>query len=229
MVGGLDRFRDHFKDHTHQYALIGGSACDLLMEQVALPFRATKDLDIVLMAESTDGTPRFYRFCAPQASGFPSMLELFSIRPARLPPVQGISLTPIPFDDGISSLSAILLDEQYYAFLKAGVRLVEGVSVVGAEHLVPLKARAWLDLTERKAAGNEIDGKDIRKHRNDVFRLYQIIDPAARGDLPPIVRADMRRFLIQVKSEQVDLQSLGLAQSSLGEVLDQLGKVYGAG
>ena len=90
MVGGLDRFRDHFRDHTHQYALIGGSACDLLMEQVALPFRATKDLDIVLMAESldasfagslwdfiragqykvaesTDGTPRFYRFCAPQA------------------------------------------------------------------------------------------------------------------------------------------------------------------
>ena len=52
MVGGLDRFRDHFRDHTHQYALIGGSACDLLMEQVALPFRATKDLDIVLIAES---------------------------------------------------------------------------------------------------------------------------------------------------------------------------------
>ena len=252
MVAGLDRFRDHFRDHTHQYALIGGSACDLLMEQVALPFRATKDLDIVLIAESldasfarslwdfiragqykvaesTDGTPRFYRFCAPQAPGFPSMLELFSIRSARLPPVQGISLTPIPFDDAISSLSAILLDEQYYAFLKAGVRLVEGISVVGPEHLVPLKARAWLDLTERKAAGNKVDSRDITKHRNDVFRLYQIIDPAARGDVPPTVRADMRRFLIQVKSERIDLRSFGTAQSSLNDVVDQLGRIYGAG
>lgn len=54
MVGGLERFRDHFKEHAHQYALIGGSACDLLMEQVGLTFRATKDLDIVLIVEELD-------------------------------------------------------------------------------------------------------------------------------------------------------------------------------
>ena len=93
MVRGLERFRDAFAAHTHQYAVIGGTACDLLLAQVDLPFRATKDLDIVLMseildtsfartfwefvragqyrvAESTDGTPKFYRFSAPQGADF---------------------------------------------------------------------------------------------------------------------------------------------------------------
>ena len=54
MVRGLERFRDSFAAHAHQYALIGGTACDLLLAQVDLPFRATKDLDIVLMSEMLD-------------------------------------------------------------------------------------------------------------------------------------------------------------------------------
>ena len=79
MVGGLERFRDCFADHTPQYALIGGSACDLLMEQVGLSFRATKDLDIVLTAEALDSafacssllqSLMAIRWWQDQASGF---------------------------------------------------------------------------------------------------------------------------------------------------------------
>lgn len=54
MVAGLDRFRERFARRGHQYALIGGSACDLLLEQAGLSFRATKDLDIVPLAEALD-------------------------------------------------------------------------------------------------------------------------------------------------------------------------------
>lgn len=32
-----------------QYVIIGGTACDLIMENEELPFRATKDIDIVLI------------------------------------------------------------------------------------------------------------------------------------------------------------------------------------
>jgi hypothetical protein len=32
---------------------------------------------------------------------------------------EGSNLTPIPFGEEVSSLSAILLQEEYYAFLKA--------------------------------------------------------------------------------------------------------------
>ena len=93
---------------------------------------------------------------------------------------------------------------------------------------MPLKARAWLDLKEREAAGERIDGKDIRKHRNDVFRLYQIVDPSPLRETPPVVAADMGRFLTEVRGETIDLKSLGIARISLDEVLAQLGRIYGA-
>jgi hypothetical protein len=252
VVSGLERFRDHFREHTHQYTLIGGSACDFLMEQVGLTFRATKDLDIVLIAEAlnpafarsfwdfmrggqyqaaqaVDGRRLYYRFLSPQAPDYPRMLEIFSLRPEQIPPAEGINITPIPFDEKISSLSAILLQEEYYAFLKAGIRAVEGISLVGPEHLIPLKARAWLDLRERKAAGHKVDSADINTHRKDVFRLYQIVDPAPLKETPMIVRDDMRRFLIDVRGESIDLKSLGIVRSSLDDVLRELGRIYGAG
>jgi hypothetical protein len=37
-----------------KYVFIGGTACDLLMNDLGLPFRATKDLDIVLMIDGLD-------------------------------------------------------------------------------------------------------------------------------------------------------------------------------
>ena len=48
MVKGLGVFRNHFRDLTDQFVLIGGAACDIAMENVGLTFRVTKDLDIVL-------------------------------------------------------------------------------------------------------------------------------------------------------------------------------------
>lgn len=57
-------------------------------------------------------------------------------------------LTPLPIDDDISSLSAILLDDAYYDILKSGKLVIDGITVIGAEYLIPFKAKAWLDLTE---------------------------------------------------------------------------------
>jgi len=222
------------------------------MEQVGLAFRATKDLAIVLKAEALDpgfvkafwafitegqyvtaqtkeGKPTYYRFISPKTAGFPSMLEILSTRPERMGPADGVHLTPLPFDEGLSSLSAILLQDEYYSFLKAGIREVDGVSVVGPEHLIPLKARAWLDLKDRRAAGHDIHSGDINKHRKDVFRLFRIIDPAPRADVPPAIQADLRRFFVEARSEPIDLKSIGISRSSLDEVLAQLGRIYGAG
>lgn len=56
MVRGLDKFREQFRDYANEYVLIGGAACDLLMEEAAPAFRATKDLDIVLCVEAGDQT-----------------------------------------------------------------------------------------------------------------------------------------------------------------------------
>lgn len=51
-IKGLAIFRDHFTGYENQYKLIGGTACHLLLENAGIDFRATKDLDIVLVAEA---------------------------------------------------------------------------------------------------------------------------------------------------------------------------------
>lgn len=48
MVRGLDLFRETFAAYTDQCLLIGGTAASLTIEDSGLPYRATKDLDIVL-------------------------------------------------------------------------------------------------------------------------------------------------------------------------------------
>ncbi|AOM83906.1 hypothetical protein [Salisediminibacterium beveridgei] len=56
MVHGIEKFKEYFRDHTHQYVFIGGTACDILMEESGGEFRATKDLDIVLIIEVLDSS-----------------------------------------------------------------------------------------------------------------------------------------------------------------------------
>ena len=57
MVKGLDTFQKYFADYKEQYVLIGGAACDILFESNEVNFRATRDLDMVLIVEAL--TPEF--------------------------------------------------------------------------------------------------------------------------------------------------------------------------
>ena len=250
MVRGLDRFRERFKGLGDRYLLIGGTACDLIMNDAGLQFRATKDLDIVLCVESfdaafakafwafvkdggyqlqetTEGKTRFYRFQKPADAAYPAMLELFSRAPDTLAIAEGSHLTPIPINAEISSLSAILLDSDYYDWIQAGRRELDGLPIVGAAHLVPLKVRAWLDLRARKDAGEKVDSRAILKHKNDVFRLSQVIDPQLDVRPSPHIVEDLRAFFGRIASEDVDLKALGLRTTTLGTILDGFRKLYG--
>ena len=250
MVKGLDVFRERFRGYSDRYMLIGGTACDLAMREAGLEFRATKDLDIVLCVEVLDtafveafwafvrdggyqiqeraeGNKQFYRFQKPKSENYPFMLELFSRSPDGLPIAQGSHLTPIPTAQEVSSLSAILMDAEYYRFIRSATRDIVGLPVVGPEGLIPLKARAWLDLTERKANGEAIDSRDIRKHKNDVFRLYQIIDPETTLEVPDKVKTDMAAFVTLAASEGVDLKALGMPKANLEAIRAGLRKLYG--
>jgi hypothetical protein len=54
MVRGLDLFRERMKPHEGSIVLIGGAACDDWFSRQSLQFRATQDLDIVLIVELLD-------------------------------------------------------------------------------------------------------------------------------------------------------------------------------
>ena len=49
MFTGIDSIKEWFKGSEEQYAIIGGTACDILMTEEGLDFRATKDIDLVLI------------------------------------------------------------------------------------------------------------------------------------------------------------------------------------
>ena len=55
--------------------------------------------------------------------------------------------------------------------------MVDGIGVLGAEHLIPFKMYAWINLLDRKRAGEHVNEKDLKKHKYDVFRLLQMLLP----------------------------------------------------
>ena len=105
----------------------------------------------------------FYRFTEPR-SGYPSMIELFSREPDYINYIP-VGIIPIHIDENTSSLSAILLNDDYYKFMLAGRRIVSGISVLDTEHLIPFKMYAWLDLKDRKARGEHVNERDLKKHK----------------------------------------------------------------
>jgi hypothetical protein len=224
MVIGLDVWQAHFKDFPDRYVLVGGVACDLLMGEAGLPFRVTKDLDVVLLVEVLDAAfaeafwafveaggyerkekgegGNLYRFAKPSTDGYPVMIELFSRAPEGFDLGEDSHLTPLPIDETVASLSAILLDGSYYALLQANLRELGGLPLLHEAALIPFKARAYLDLSRRKAAGEKVDSGNVKKHRNDVFRLLQLLPADGALDLPETIAADMRAFLDAVADDE---------------------------
>ncbi len=251
MVIGLNRFRQHFAPYANQYVLIGGTACTVIMQESGLDFRATKDLDIVLYVEALNfdfasafwnfieeggyqnrqcstGKEVFYRFATPATSDYPSMIELFSRVPDNVKFSGKGHLTPIPINETVASLSAILLDDDYYNFIHLGKQQINDLSVLDAVHLIPLKARAYIDLMGRKQNGENIDEKDIRKHKNDVIRLYQLLSANSRKELPLPIKNDMSSFLNDIKNDKsIDCKNLGLKNVDAQKIIEILGGIYG--
>ena len=89
-------------------------------------------------------------------------MELFSRNPDL--DLEGDShLTPIPIDENISSLSAILLNDDYYKFIINNSNIKDGVHIADTTALICLKARAFLDMNKLKEEGGKVDRDDIKK------------------------------------------------------------------
>ena len=249
MVSGFDSFRERFQGYEDCYTIIGGTACDILMNEVGLDFRATKDIDMILLIEERfaafaaafwgyirDGgykcgwkssdVPHFYRFTEPQTAGYPVMIELFSRRPDFQIDHPEIHLTPLPVSDEISSLSAIMLDDNYYRLMLAGRKTVDGVSVLGAEYLMLFKMKAWLDLRQKKADGIHVNSGDLKKHKNDVFRLFPLVVPSAQIMVSKAIGADVGQFIDAMRSEPINLEKLGVEGMPLEEILRALERMF---
>jgi len=249
MVRGIEKFKEYFSNYSGQYTFIGGTACDIILGKMGVDFRQTKDIDMVLLIEALNsefverfisfiesggyqhidkGTDKsqFYRFEKPDNISFPYMIELFSKSPDYLQTIES-RLTPVHVSEDVVSLSAILLDDEYYSLLTEGAVSVDGVSVLELEYLILFKMKAWLDLCERKAKGENIDSRNIKKHKNDVLRLAVNIKKETKIAISGQIKEDAFCFLEQTEKEPIDMKTLGIRGVTYQEVLEDISICYG--
>ncbi len=251
---GLDAFANALSAHAASYVLIGGAACSVLFDEVGQDFRLTKDLDVVVLADQPEpgfardlwsfiieggyeaGARReggcvYYRFQlpvgSPNRSALPAQIELFSRHPDFKLVDEDSAVAPLPFDDAVSSLSAIILDDGYYEFIKDGAVMIGGVSTLDALHIIPLKMRAHVDLNRKYAAGvpDGTNDKNLRKHRADVTRLAGLLADADRLPLKEAMLADAKAFFEDYEA-YIMRQTNRKQTSALVEALDFLRRVY---
>jgi hypothetical protein len=255
MVRGLGVFKKYFKQYPENYVIIGGTACDVIIDEAGFVPRATKDIDIVLVVEalSTEFVNQFwqfikdgkyqqreksndereyYRFVKPENSDFPHQIELFSRTPDVIVLEGEAHLTPIPVDDELSSLSAILLNDDYYHYIIEHSQVEDGLHHANIEALICLKAKAFLEIKERIENGSKEDAKQWRKHKADVFRLTVMLTPESEFDLPKTIQAHVNQFAELTAGDLPDkaiFKEMGLSNTNPIHVFNQFKKAFKVG
>lgn len=255
MVRGLNTFRVYFKDYADNYIIIGGTACSELIEEDGLIPRATKDIDAILIVEALsdefakrfwefikDGKyelwqtiskkTQFYRFIKPKTENFPQQIELFSRVPDLIKAPKNAYLTPIPVGEELSSLSAILLDDDYYHYAISHTIILDDLHFIDKDAIVVLKAIAYINNSNRKAKGEQVRSEDITKHKNDVYRIVSTFAGGVKLEIPETIKNDLRIFLEMVEKE--GLGTIGLSKElgldkeiTLEEFSTQLKALFG--
>lgn len=248
MVRGLDIFKKFFQEYTDCYIIIGGTACDIIIDDAGLTPRATKDIDIILVIEAL--TPEFgkhfwkfvkeagyqqkeqspdkleyFRFLKPKNVTYPQQIELFAREPDTFELDEDVRLTPIPVDDDITSLSAILMSEDYYRFTIEHSTSEDGIHRANSIALIILKVKAFLDLEERKEQGEKIDSRNIKKHKTDVFRLTLLLTDEDQVILTNALASDFTKFVDAVKTDLPDpaiFKEMGAGRINPKDLLNQL-------
>jgi len=226
MVKGILKFKEFFSNFNDNYVLIGGVACDILMSEAGFKFRATKDFDIVLVigtknkeflgefkkfikegrynSEETDKKV-YYRFSKPKNPDFPHQLEIFSRNIEIFKDKKALRIIPVA---DTSSLSAIVMNDDYYNFTINNSLIKDDLRVASVETLILLKAKAFLDMRERKSKGERIDSKNISKHRNDIIRLSVLLTEEGSVRIPQVLKKDIAQFVKTMENEKIDYKSI---------------------
>lgn len=110
-------------------------------------------------------------------------------------------MIPVKVDEGFASLSAILLDDSYYDLILEQHNEEKNLPFANPAALIPLKAKAWLELSARAKKGEKVDDKDIAKHRSDVFRIANTLPGEPGPNLAGSIQEDLKSFLAAFPAE----------------------------
>ena len=218
MIQGIAKFQNHFKEYTHDYVIIGGLATALLMDNYGFLARATKDIDLVVIAKDNeaflkqllafiqeagyqtkqrtnhDTKHNLFRFLDSENKEYPEQLELFAVHDADSVLMKDQFIIPIKTPEYYRYLSAILLDGDYYTLLTQQTTVIDGLHIATPEVLIPLKMHAHLNLIE---GSHHYDNK----HLKDVIKLSALLGDDSHVTLLGRPKDDFARFMPLLEQE----------------------------
>lgn len=74
--------------------------------------------------------------------------------------------------------------------------------------------------------GEHVNADDIKKHKNDIFRLSQLLVKEFLNITPEVVRHDIRRFVTSITDDDTVLKQLKINDLSMNEIKETLMLVY---
>ncbi len=93
--------------------------------------------------------------------------------------------------------------------------------------LILFKIRTWIDYTERQAEGETELSKQIKKHKNDIYRLSQLLKPGII-EIPKSVQLDLMTFLEAMKDDSIQLKTLGITGTTKDTILQRISNAFTA-
>ncbi len=254
MIAKIQRFCSFFSEHKDCYALLGGAACSVWYMNRRPHFRPTKDVDVVLLIEALSQNAsfmeRFHEFieryayhgesCGLNEQGHLRMFRLLTDHPEVPAQIEILSrkgdipllpphrhTAPLIIENRHTYLSCILMDDEYYHFLRHHVTLREGIPVPTKASLIALKIKAYLNLrevretaTDEKQKQNTIPSEqEMNKHMKDVFFLLTGVQPSEDSTtIPDAIAHDVRQFEKLVRDS---VSWIDIAQSLRAHGLDK--------
>lgn len=88
-----------------------------------------------------------------------------------------------------------------------------------------LENKSFSRSVKKEGKWGEVSSKEIRKHRNDVFRLVALLSPDSIFELPPALKEDFYLFTDLVKQELPDTsiyQDMGLGPIDGQKIFNQM-------
>ena len=82
-------------------------------------------------------------------------------------------------------------------------------------------------MSEKKRNGGKADSRDIRKHRNDVFRMAALISGKAEVQLTDEIKAEVEFFVKAMEDEIIDTKAIGVRNADKQQCMDYIKKCYG--
>ncbi len=162
--------------------------------------------------------------------GYPAQIELLSRHADILGTPTGYHLEPLPYD-GVSSLSAIMLDDDLYDITVSESRVEQGVRIATPLSLICLKTKAFRNLMQDKSEGKHVNSDDLKKHKSDVLKLVATtvdVDPIA---ISQSMMETIEWYIAQLTTELQDTSrplqnSLGRSTAQIEEYLEDLREFY---